>query len=114
MVDENGNRIPPLDDSHLAEIISELNKTETIKEKMLLICNKFQHNNNNKIRKSTVEILTNPNVHESVRKILTDEYHTVVFTDLAELIVMMSLFLEETCHNLGCDFIKLEDYVEKI
>ena len=114
LVDENGNRIPPLDDSHLAEIISELNKTETIKEKMLLICNKFQHNNNNKIRKSTVEILTNPNVHESVRKILTDEYHTVVFYGSSKINSDDVTILEETCHNLGCDFIKLEDYVEKI
>jgi len=114
LVDENGNRIPPLDDSHLAEIILELNKTEIIKEKMLLICNKFQHNNNNKIRKSTVEILTNPNVHESVRKILTDEYHTVIFYGSSRINSDDVTILEEPCHNLGCDFIKLEDYVEKV
>ena len=113
LVDENGSRIPPLDDSHLAEIISELNKTETIKEKMLLICNKFEHKNNNKIKKSTVEILTNPNTHESVRKILTDEYHTVVFYGSSRINKDDIIILESACNNLGCDFIKLEDYVEK-
>ena len=114
LIDKNGNRIPPLDDSHLAEIITEIDKSEIKREKMLLICNKFQHKDSNKIRKSSVDVLTNPTTHESVRKILTDEYHTVVFygsnriLDNDDVIV-----LEETCNNIGCDFIKLENYFEK-
>lgn len=33
LIDENGNRIPPLDDSHLSEIISGFNQTEIKKRK---------------------------------------------------------------------------------
>ena len=113
LIDENGNRIPPLDDSHLSEIISGFNQTEIKKEKMLLICNKYRNNKNNKIKDSMVEVLTNPTTHEAVRKILTDDFHTVVFYGSSQIKNEELDILENSCDNIECEFVRLEDYLEK-
>ena len=108
LIDENGNRIPPLDDSHLAEIISVFNQTETKKEKMLLICNKYRQNKNNKIKDSMVEVLTNPTTHEAVREILTDDFHTVVFYGSSQIKNEELDILENSCDNIECEFVRFE------
>ena len=108
LIDENGNRIPPLDDSHLSEIISGFNQNEIKKEKMLLICNKYRGNKNNKIKDSMVEVLTNPTTHEAVRKILTDDFHTVVFYGSSQIKNEELDILENSCDNIECEFVRLE------
>ena len=86
--------------------------TETKKEKMLLICNKYRHNKNNKIKDSMVEVLTNPTTHEAVRKILTDDFHTVVFYGSSQIKNEELDILENSCDNIECEFVRLEDYFE--
>lgn len=108
LMDSAGKRVPPLDDSHLSEIVSEMKAPEVIRDRVLLVCNKKSDEDDATI--STVEVLTNPDLGLLVRKVLSDEFCEVIYinSDNIELTPDNVDVIKNTCYNVNCNIMFLK------